>query len=382
MWKRDLASELLQGLKNFPAIVLTGPRRAGKTYLLKKLVPKAQYILLEDLDVLARAKADPRAFLENLKFPVLLDEIQNAPELLPYIRSHIDRSPKKGQWLITGSQEFSIMKDVTESMTGRAGIFQILPISFRESQKTSPLIGGFAEVLKKPSQRQTWFRSYLQTYIERDIRQIINVKDIGAYRLFIQLLAQRNGQILNKSDLAGPTGVKVPTIGHWLSTLEITNQIYLVRPYYNNFESRIIKSPKVYFLDSGLLCYLLNIQTEADFIRSPLAGFIFESFILSELLKDQINQGLTKEIYYFRNDVGLEVDFIIPRKSGTLELMEIKDSKTPHPNMVKNMIALSKKISEVKVRKTLIHIGNKVDNEILVDNVKGYNYKTYFTKND
>jgi predicted AAA+ superfamily ATPase len=379
MWERDLAAEIRSGLKNFSAIVLTGPRRSGKTFLLKRLAPKAQYVLLEDPDVLARVKADPRAFLESLKFPVLIDEIQNAPELLPYIRSQIDRAPKKvGQWLITGSQEFSIMKGVTESMAGRAAIFQLLPLSYHESQKTSPLVGGFPEVLAKPKQRGTWFRSYLQTYIERDIREIINVKDIGAYRLFVQMLAQRNGQVLNKSDLAGPVGVKVPTIGHWLTTLEMTNQIYLVRPFYNNYESRLIKSPKVYFMDSGLLCHILNIETESDLMRSPMAGFVFEAYVLSELLKTQINSGRSKEVYYFRNEVGLEVDFIVPRKSGSLELFEIKHSKTPIPSMAKSLIALSKKMSALKTKGTLLHIGSQVDDEVLTENVRAYNFRTYF----
>jgi uncharacterized protein len=378
MYKRELSKQILKASKSFSAIVITGPRRAGKTYLLKKLFPKAQYVLLEDPDTLMRAKTDPRAFLDSIRTPVIMDEIQNAPELLSYIRSLIDRTNKKGQWFITGSQEFSIMKGVTESMAGRAAIFQLLPLSFKETQKTAPLLGGFPEVIKKSSMRREWFRSYLQTYIERDIREIINVKDIGAYRLFIQLLAQRNGQVLNKSEIAAPVGVKVPTITQWLSTLEITNQIFLLKPYYNNYEKRLIKSPKLYFLDSGLLCYLLNIQTERDLKNSPIGGFVFESYILSELIKNQINQGLSCEVYYFRDEAGLEVDFMIPRKNHTLELIEVKFSKTPVPSMASNIISLSKKIKDKSTELTLIHEGRSVDNQLLVDGVRGYHYKTYF----
>ncbi|MEK6628392.1 MAG: ATP-binding protein [Bdellovibrionota bacterium] len=379
MWQRDLANRLDKALKNFSAIVLTGPRRAGKTFLLKSLRPKAQYVLLEDPDIITRAKSDPRAFLESLRFPVILDEIQNCPELLPYIRTIIDSKNKKGQWLITGSQEFSIMKGVTESMTGRAAIFQLLPLSYHETKQTSPLIGGFPEILKRKALKNDWFRSYLQTYIERDIREIINVKDMSSYRLFIQLLAQRNGQVLNKSDLAAPVGVKVPTIAHWLSALEITNQIYFVRPYFNNYEKRLIKSPKIYFLDSGLLCHILNIQTEADLVRHPYAGFVFEAYVLSELLKSQINKGAAKEVYYFRDESGLEIDFMVPRKNNHLELIEVKYTKTPLPAMVQNLISLNKKIKDKTTILSLIHNANSVDNEILTQNVTAYNHKTYFS---
>lgn len=380
MFDRELISEIKKAAKSFGAVVLTGPRRSGKTFLLKHLIKNAHYVLLEDPDIILRVKSDPRAFLDSLKTPVILDEIQNAPELLPYIRSKIDQSHKKGQWYITGSQEFSIMKGVTESMAGRAAIFSILPLSYRETKKTSPLIGGFPEVVLNVKNRNTWYRSYLQTYIERDIREIINVKDMSSYRLFIQMLAQRNGQVLNKSDIAAPVGVKVPTITQWISTLEITNQIYLVKPYYNNYEKRLIKSPKLYFLDSGLLCFLLNIHTEADLINSPVAGFIFESFILSEILKNQINQGRPKEVYYFRDEVGFEIDFIVPHTGSKIELIEIKYSKTPMPVMVKNIIALRKKIKNIKVEANLIHIGSTIDGETFTDNVKAYNYKSYLLK--
>jgi predicted AAA+ superfamily ATPase len=381
MWQRELGHDLKKALKNFPSLVLTGPRRSGKTFLLKNLLPSANYVLLEDPDVLARVKADPRAFLDSLNLPVILDEIQNAPELLPFIRSRIDVAPKRkmGQWLITGSQEFSIMKNVTESMTGRAAIFQLLPLSLSETPKVSPLLGGFPEVLKKPTLKSIWFRSYLQTYIERDIREIINVKDIGSYRAFVQMLAQRNGQILNKSDLAAPAAVKVPTIGQWLSTLEITNQIYLLRPYFNNYEKRILKSPKVYFTDSGLLCSLLGITTQQQLVTSPFAGFIFECFVLSEILKSQINQGQAKEVYYFRDEVGLEIDFIVPRKNNVLELMEVKFTKTPTPQMTKNLLALGSRIKDKKVKYSLVHNGATLDNQVLVNSVKAYNVKTYFS---
>lgn len=382
MYQRELANEVIRGLKQFPAIVLTGPRRAGKTFLLKKeLGLKTSYYLLEDPDVLLRVKSDPRAWLESIKTPAIIDEIQNAPELLPYIRTIIDSAPsKKGQWLITGSQEFSIMKGVTESLAGRAGIFSLLPFSWRETRKTSPFFGGYPEVINHPRSAKNWFRSYLQTYIEQDIRQIINVKDMGTYRRFLQILANNNGQVLNKSDIAAPVGVKVPTITQWLSALEITNQIVLIQPYFNNFKKRLIKSPKLYWLDSGLLCFLLGIESEKQLNNHPAAGFIFESYLASEILKNQINRGEQKSLYYFRDEFGLEVDLIQPIKSG-LRLIEVKWSKTPVPSMVSPLLSLKKNIpSNIKTELCLVHRGDTIDDSTLTSGVKAFNYKTFLNK--
>ena len=204
MIHRTLQKVILQAARNFPAVVLTGPRRAGKTYLLRHAFPRAQYILLEDPDLQARARSDPRALLEDLRPPVLFDEIQNVPELFAYVRARIDRKPREmGQWLFTGSQEAPLMQGVSESMAGRAALLQLLPFSLVESDRVDMLTGGYPEVLARPRGRGLWFNSYIQTYLERDVRNIINVRDLATFRRFLALLASRHGQMLNKTDQIG-----------------------------------------------------------------------------------------------------------------------------------------------------------------------------------
>ena len=340
--QRRLATVLLDAARHFPAVVVTGPRRAGKTTLLRKLFPKTQFVLLEDPDVQARVRSDPRAFLEALRPPVVFDEIQNTPELLAYVRTVIDTGRRRmGQWLFTGSQEAPLMQGISESMAGRAAILQLLPFSLSETKKVNLLHGGFPEVLARPKARSLWFASYLQTYLERDVRAITNVRDLATFRRFLALLASRHGQILNKTDLAAPLGVTVPTIGDWLRILDVTGQIILVPPYFENLGKRLIKSPKVYLGDSGLACYLLGLTSVGELERSPFLGAVFEGFVAAEILNSQANRGMPrKELYYFRDQQGLEVDFLLPRPNAKLWLIEAKSAKTVRPPMASPLISL------------------------------------------
>jgi uncharacterized protein len=241
---RLLAGELLRAARHFPALIVTGPRRAGKTTLLRRLFPHASYWLAEDPDMIARLRADPRGFLDDVRPPVILDEIQNVPEILSYVRTRIDAAPRRmGQWFLTGSQEAPLMRGVTESLAGRAAVFQLLPFSTLETPRVSLLRGGYPEVLARPTAAGVWFRSYLQTYLERDVRAVSAIRDLSTFRRFLALVASRCGQILNKTDLAAPLGVTVPTLSEWLSILEITGQILLIPPFFENFGKRLIKSP-------------------------------------------------------------------------------------------------------------------------------------------
>ncbi|OGA72702.1 MAG: hypothetical protein A3F77_04285 [Betaproteobacteria bacterium RIFCSPLOWO2_12_FULL_67_28] len=329
---RALEPTVAAAARAFPAVVLTGPRRAGKTSLLRHLRPKADYHQFEDPDVVARFRNDPQGFLDAVRLPAILDEIQNVPEVFNYVRSRIDRAPRRtGQWFLTGSQEAGLMRNITESMAGRAAVLQLLPFSARESAKVVLLRGGYPEVLARPRAAALWFSSYLQTYLERDVRGITAVQDLAVFRRFLALVATRHGQILNKSDLAAPLGMSVPSIGRWLDILETTGQILVVPPYYENLGKRLIKSPKIYLADPGLACHLLGIDTDAALEKSPFLGALFEGLVAAEIVKAQANAGRRRELYYFRDQQGLEVDFIVPAKGGGVRLIEAKASRTVTP---------------------------------------------------
>ena len=292
---------------------------------------------------MGRFRSDPQGFLDGLRLPVILDEVQHVPEAFNYVRSRIDAAPRRmGQWFLTGSREAALMTNVTESMAGRAAVLQLLPLSARESSRVSILRGGYPEALARPGASSLWFSSYVQTYLERDVRSVSAVHDLPAFRRFLALIASRHGGILNKSDIAAPLGMSVPGVGRWLDILEATAQILVVPPFFENVGKRLIKSPKVYIADSGLACHLLGIRSAAELSRSPFAGPLFEGFIASEIVKVQVNAGRRRELYYFRDQQGLEVDFIVPGESGGVRLIEVKTTATPTPDMAAPMLKLAK----------------------------------------
>lgn len=359
---RLLGAQVEKAARSFAALLVTGPRQCGKTTLLKKLYPKATYVLLEDLDVIARVRADPRGFLDELTLPVILDEIQNTPELLAYIRSRIDTAPqRKGQWLLTGSQEAPLMQGVSESMAGRIAVLQLLPLSMLESPKVSVFRGGYPGVVTRPLAADLWFRSYIQTYLERDIRSITAVRDLSLYRRFLSVLASRCGMLLNKTDLASTLGVSLTAISEWLNALEITGQIMLIPPYYENFGKRLLKTPKLYFVDSGLACHLLGFESIVAMRRSTMYGHLFEGFVAAEIAKQQINSGKRVQIYYFRDQQGLEIDLVVPHGPERLLLIEAKSSKTPVPAMAKPLRQLADSMPKHRSDCMVVHGGTAAD---------------------
>ena len=361
---RHIEPQLLRAARGFPALVLTGPRRAGKTTLLRRAFPRASYNLLEDPDVLERARSDPRGFLESVRTPAILDEIQNLPELLSYVRTLIDAAPRRrGRWILTGSQEAPLMKGVTESLAGRGAIFQLLPLSTMESDRVTLRKGGFPEVLARPSAASLWFASYVQTYLERDVRLVSAIRDLATFRRFLALVATRTGQLLNRTDLAAPLGISVPTVNAWLSVLEVTGQIALVPPFFESFGKRLTKAPRVYLLDSGLACHLLGIENERQLSKSPFLGPLFEGFVASEIIKRQVNAGRRREIYHFRDHQGLKVDFVVPGRAGALSLIEAKASRTVRPAMAEGIVRLSRSIKRRRIRGVVVHRGESAGTE-------------------
>ena len=352
---RQLEAHLRRAAGTWPALVLTGPRRAGKTFLLRHLFPSAAYFLLEDPDIVARLRADPQGFLDQIDGPAILDEVQNVPEVFGHVRARIDRARgRRVRWILTGSQEAPLMQGVPESLAGRAAVFQLWPFSTAESARVSLLRGGYPEVVGRPGEARVWFSSYLQTYLERDVRAVTAVRDLATFRRFLALVASRHGQLLNRNAIAAPLGVSVPTISQWLGILEVTGQILLVPPYLENLGKRLVKSPRLYVADSGLACHLLGIDTAAELAKSPFRGALFEGFIAAEIVKRQIHGGGRREIYGFRDEQGLEVDFLVPGRSGAVHLVECKAGRTVTPSMA---VPLQRVAAAMKLK----HPSRKID---------------------
>ena len=341
---RKIEKLLLAALKQFPVCLITGPRQAGKSTLLRHFLKEYLYVTLDNPLMRTLANEDPKLFLSMHPAPLIIDEIQYAPNLLSFIKMHVDEHRRSyGQYVLTGSQIFQLMKGVSESLAGRVAIFNLYPLSWEEIATVSghetaayddrkcaeQMIQGFYPEFFQTSNldKNLWFSSYLSTYVERDVRNIKSITDLGRFQIFISLLAARAGKLLNMSEIGKECGITQPTVRDWLSILESTYMIYILKPYHNNYSKRLVKSPKVYFVDTGLLCYLLGIDTPERFFKSSERGAIFENMVIIECKKRLAFSAGYSQCFFYRTANGLEVDLIVERE-GKIEAHEIKLAKT------------------------------------------------------
>ena len=354
MIQRTIEKHISSLMNEYFSVSIFGPRQCGKTTLAKTLFPSFSYANLEDMNVRSLAKNDPEEFFTRFPEPVIIDEIQRVPELLSTVQVRIDKNQKKGQYLITGSQQISLKSSITQSLAGRTAIVQMLPLSISELysaniklDRDSQLISGFMPFLYAESGHSPfeYYKNYVNTYLERDIVQIAAVHDLIRFEKFMRLLAGRVGQLVNNSALATEVGVSSTTIGSWLSILEASHVIYTLKPWFKNRNSQVVKTPKVYFCDTGLVSYLLGIETPEQMIRDPLLGNIFENFVVIEALKTRLNLGLEPNLYFFRNSNGLEIDLIL-QEQNKLKLFEIKSGKSLNDEFCRNMKNFSAKYNE------------------------------------
>lgn len=363
--KRIIKAEMDIYKNKYPVLALTGPRQSGKTTFLKTEFTDYQYVNLENLDSRNFALEDPNGFLKQYDKYVIFDEVQRVPHLFSYIQTKVDDDKIMGQYILSGSQNFHLMQNITQSLAGRVALFKLLPFDIEEMQASNWLNEDYAINLQKgfypaiydrniPS--NVFYSNYIQTYVERDLSEIIQVKDLKQFRNFISLCAARVGQLLNLNSLANECGISQPTAKSWISVLENSYIVYQLQPYFSNFNKRITKSSKLYFYDSGLLCFLLKI-TDAEGVKlSSLKGSLFENYIISEYIKKNYHHNLLRDVWFWRDAVGHEVDFIW-QKTEKLHLIEIKATETIMTEMFKGLNYFEKLKPEIVESKTIVHTG-------------------------
>jgi len=342
MVEREIAKELLQSVAEYPVVTVLGPRQSGKSTLVQMVFPDMPYFSLEYPDVRAAAEADPRGFLSQ--GGAILDEVQRLPELLSYVQGIVDRAGKPGMFILTGSHQPRLHEAISQSLAGRTAMLALWPFSFSELRHYKPdwkafelVVKGFFPRLHEDNlEPRRFYNGYLQTYVERDVRALINLRDLSPFQKFLTLLAGRVGQVVNFTSLSNDVGVSATTIKSWLGVLKASYVVFELQPFFANIRKRVIKSPKIYFTDVGLAAFLLGIHTEEQASRDPLRGNLYENLVIAEIVKGALNRGIRPEIYFFRDAHGTEIDLLI-REKGELIPVEIKSAATFSVDFVKGL---------------------------------------------
>ena len=347
MIKRDISETLKTAAQSFPVVTVTGPRQSGKTTLCRSVFSQHPYVSLENLDHRNFALSDPRGFLSQFSSGAVIDEVQRAPDLLSYLQGVVDDTPEHGRWILTGSQNFQLASAIRQSLAGRTAVLDLFPLTWPEINRFSKhpqtledalISGGYPRIFDEEIQPSQWLNNYVRTYIERDVRSITNVGDLIAFQRFVQLCAGRTSQLLNLSSLAGDGGITQPTAKSWMSILEASFIFFRLLSFHGNIRKRLVRMPKLHFYDSGLVCWLLGIQTHEQLQTHPLRGAIFETWVVSEIVKHHANRGQTSRMLsFYRDQNGAEVDLILHDSPNHLTLLETKSGKTASSDFLKGI---------------------------------------------
>lgn len=366
--QREIISAIKFLVKKYPIIAVTGPRQSGKTTLLKSMFPEYRYISLENPDIRNFATTDPNGFLNEYSDNVIFDEVQRAPMLFSYLQTKVDESKMMGQFILSGSQNFHLVQNITQSLAGRVAIFKLLPLDFQELNSAGLLRDNYIDNLVKgfypaifdreiPS--RIFYSNYVQTYIQRDVSELIAIKDMRLFQNFIALCATRAGQLLNLSSLANECGISQPTAKSWLSALESSYILFLLPPYFENFSKRIVKTPKLYFYDTGLLCYLLKLDNAQQIQLSDFKGSLFENMMIAEYVKRMYHCNQLNDIWFWRDAAGNEVDLIV-QSGQNQEAFEFKSTQTIMPNLFKGLNFYEKISKKISLSKYLVYGGDEL----------------------
>ncbi len=376
MIRRDLTDRLIEAARGSPAVTLTGPRQSGKSTLCRAVFPKLAYVNLEAPDVRSFATEDPRAFLAQYPDGAVIDEIQRCPELPSYLQGIIDEDPRPGKWILTGSQDLALLESVSQSLAGRVAVLHLLPLSYPEvsrfKERPTSLdavlsAGGYPRIFDQRLTPSEWLGSYVATYVERDVRTLTGIGDLWTFQRFLQLCAGRTSQLLNLSSLASDCGITQPTAKAWLSVLETSFIAFRLKPWSGNIRKRLVRTPKLQFYDTGLVCWLLGIRSTDHLRCHPLRGPIFETWVASEIVKHRANRGESAGLYFFRDRRGLEADLLVD-DDGSFTVIETKSGQTITNDMLSSARRVAPVLREVgKVETIVVHGGDEPQQRTGID---------------